>query len=101
MTKRADTRCVVLSCPYNRGDAGTVCDFALFGNDCGYTPKALEWRERGASYPHLTGGNGHDPHPVEIRPGQSLVARVAEARRTGGPASGARQLALAALEVER
>ena len=96
MIDRRETRCVVLSCKFNQGDGGTLCDYALYGHDCGYTPRAREWHDRGglACFTHLDNGNGRGPH--------SLTARVSEAQRAAEPMTPerARQLVLQ-LEVER
>jgi len=95
--KRSEARCIVLSCKFNRGDAGTVCDYALYGSECQFTPKVQEWQERGglACFTHLDqdDGNGRGPH--------SLTARCDQARRASSPMTPeqARQRALA-LEME-
>ena len=103
MIDRRETRCVVLSCKFNHGEDGTVCDYALYGHPCGYTPHTCEWQERGAYYPHLIedpdgdNGNGRGFH--------SLTARCDRARRVSEPMTveRARQLALEMelSEVER
>jgi len=111
MIDRSATRCVVLSCKFNHGNAGTVCDFSLYGSPCSFTPKVREWQERGglACFTHLDGGNEHHPdpveveaNPVEVHPAHSLAWRADQARREGTPMTPerARQLALQ-MEVER
>ena len=111
MTKRSETRCIVLSCKFNLGDAGTVCDYALYGSECQFTPKRQEWLERGglACFTHLVqdDGNGRGPGLVETveieQPTgpHSLTWRADQARCAGEPMTPerARQLALA-LEME-
>jgi len=97
MINRRETRCVVLSCKFNHGENGTVCDYALYGSECQFTPKVQEWLERGglACFTHLDadGSNGRGPH--------SLTWRADQARRAAEPMTPeqARQRALA-LEVE-
>jgi len=99
--KRSETRCIVLSCKFNKGEQGTLCDYTLYQGECQFSPKMREWRER-------TGYQ--DPHPVEIpvvadsngRGPHSLTAHVAAVHRAAEPMTPeqARQRALA-LEVER
>jgi len=98
MINRRETRCVVLSCKFNHGENGTVCDYALYGSECQFTPKVQEWLERGglACFTHLDadGSNGRGPH--------SLTTRVAAAHRVADPVTveRARQIVMT-LEVER
>jgi len=98
--KRADTRCKILSCKFGHShskNGGCVCDYSYFGSECLYSPRALEWFERGglACFTHLDqdDGNGRGPH--------SLTARCDQARRASSPMTPeqARQRALA-LEME-
>jgi len=102
MSGREHTRCAILSCKFNRGSDGTLCDYAYTGSECRYATKTQEWLDRGglACFTHLA-GDGHDPDPAPEP--QSLTARVASAQRSGtGPVSSARQMALAGMEeVER
>jgi len=90
--KRSETRCTILSCTFNHGDGGTVCDYAYYGHECSYTPKAREWHERGglACFTHLN-GNGRGPC--------SLTARVSAAQQAGGSMTPARARQLA-MELE-
>jgi len=111
MINRRETRCMVLSCKFNHGENGTVCDYALYGSECQFTPKVQEWLERGglACFTHLDqdDGDGRDPGLVEVveivQPSgpRSLTWRADKAHRAADPLTPerARQRALA-LEVE-
>ena len=60
VTPRSECRCVVKSCPANRGEEGVTCEYAYLGIPCGHPRYRDEWHDRGAYYPHL-------PHRAGIR----------------------------------
>jgi len=74
ITPRAECRCVVKSCPANRGTDGCTCEYCYLGIDCGHPRYRQEWHDRGGVHLHLADA---DAEP------QTLTARVSAAARTG------------------
>ena len=76
ITPRADTRCVVLSCPANHGEQGCTCDYAYTGTPCNHPQFRHQWYDRGAYYPHLVEAKAEPA-------AETLTARVSKAQRGG------------------